>query len=155
MTKRINAIRGTRGKSVWQRNYYEQIIRNEAHLNRVRQYIDDNPAWLGGGPGKSGAAREKGGRNLIQDLDLHLPFLCPGVLTVAVDNRVDGLPGGVYEPGDACVRPCAQIGVNRRHGGVRGAHVGRPFVVDGGFTWRCNRTGDACVRPYTDWSIPP
>ena len=44
VTKRINAIRGTRGKSVWQRNYYEQIIRNEAHLNRVRQYIDDNAA---------------------------------------------------------------------------------------------------------------
>ena len=38
------SIRGTRGKSVWQRNYYEQIIRNEAHLNRVRQYIDDNAA---------------------------------------------------------------------------------------------------------------
>jgi REP element-mobilizing transposase RayT len=29
---------------LWQRNYYEQIIRNERHLTAVRQYIHDNPA---------------------------------------------------------------------------------------------------------------
>jgi len=29
---------------LWQRNYYEHIIRNEAELARIRQYIDDNPA---------------------------------------------------------------------------------------------------------------
>ncbi len=28
----------------WQRNYYEHIIRNDADLNRVRQYIAYNPA---------------------------------------------------------------------------------------------------------------
>jgi REP element-mobilizing transposase RayT len=28
---------------LWQRNYYEQIIRNERHLTAVRQYIDNNP----------------------------------------------------------------------------------------------------------------
>ncbi|WP_299757204.1 transposase [uncultured Chloroflexus sp.] len=28
---------------VWQRNYYEHIIRNEESLNRIRQYIADNP----------------------------------------------------------------------------------------------------------------
>ena len=27
-----------------QRNYYEHIIRDEAGLNRVRRYIDENPA---------------------------------------------------------------------------------------------------------------
>ncbi len=27
----------------WQRNYYEHIIRNEADLNRIRKYIDENP----------------------------------------------------------------------------------------------------------------
>ena len=43
VTRRVNAMRGVKGKSVWQRNYYEQIIRNEAHLNRVRRYIFDNP----------------------------------------------------------------------------------------------------------------
>ncbi|HOV61199.1 MAG TPA: transposase [Candidatus Hydrogenedentes bacterium] len=42
-TKRINILRGTPGMPVWQRNYYEHIIRNNESLNRVRQYIADNP----------------------------------------------------------------------------------------------------------------
>jgi REP element-mobilizing transposase RayT len=29
---------------LWQRNYYEHIIRDETALNRVRRYVDDNPA---------------------------------------------------------------------------------------------------------------
>ena len=29
---------------LWQRNYYEQIIRDEDELQRLRQYISDNPA---------------------------------------------------------------------------------------------------------------
>lgn len=29
---------------LWQRNYYEHVIRNEESLNRIRQYIADNPA---------------------------------------------------------------------------------------------------------------
>ena len=29
---------------LWQRNYYEHIIRSEDSLNRIRQYIVDNPA---------------------------------------------------------------------------------------------------------------
>lgn len=28
---------------IWQRNYYEHIIRNEKSLNKIRQYIIDNP----------------------------------------------------------------------------------------------------------------
>ena len=43
-TKRINTMRGTPGASVWQRNYYEHVIRNESALNRIRQYVADNPA---------------------------------------------------------------------------------------------------------------
>lgn len=46
-TRRINQIRLTPGETVWQRNYYEHIIRNEAACDRIRQYIDLNPAnWL-------------------------------------------------------------------------------------------------------------
>jgi REP element-mobilizing transposase RayT len=29
---------------LWQRNYYEHIVRNDADLDRIRQYIEDNPA---------------------------------------------------------------------------------------------------------------
>jgi putative transposase len=42
-TKRINQLRGTPGARVWQRNYYEHIIDNDEELQRVRQYIEDNP----------------------------------------------------------------------------------------------------------------
>ena len=31
-------------RRLWQRNFYEHIIRNEASLNHIRQYILDNPA---------------------------------------------------------------------------------------------------------------
>ncbi len=42
-TKRINVIRGTPGHPVWQRNYYERVIRGDAEVNHIRQYIIDNP----------------------------------------------------------------------------------------------------------------
>ncbi len=29
---------------LWQRNYYDHIVRNEADLNRIREYIENNPA---------------------------------------------------------------------------------------------------------------
>jgi len=41
--KRINRVRGTPRRPVWQRNYYEHIIRHDKGLNRIRQYIVDNP----------------------------------------------------------------------------------------------------------------
>ncbi len=32
---------------VWQRNYHEHIIRSEASLNAIREYIAGNPAnWM-------------------------------------------------------------------------------------------------------------
>ncbi len=43
VTKRINQNRKTPGAPVWQRNYYEHIIRDEPSLNRIRQYIAENP----------------------------------------------------------------------------------------------------------------
>jgi len=42
-TKRINELRNAPGVPVWQRNYYDHIIRNEVDLNRVREYIARNP----------------------------------------------------------------------------------------------------------------
>jgi REP element-mobilizing transposase RayT len=32
------------GTPIWQRNYYEHIIRNDADLDRIRHYIATNPA---------------------------------------------------------------------------------------------------------------
>jgi REP element-mobilizing transposase RayT len=42
-TKQINKINITTGKSIWQRNYYEHIIRNETDLYYIRNYIQNNP----------------------------------------------------------------------------------------------------------------
>jgi putative transposase len=42
--KQINVLRRTPGRPVWQRNYYEHIIRDDESLHRIRQYIADNPA---------------------------------------------------------------------------------------------------------------
>jgi len=43
VTQRINIIRGTPGQPVWQRNYYEHVIRNEIDLEETREYIQNNP----------------------------------------------------------------------------------------------------------------
>lgn len=40
---RINRLRNSPGIPVWQRNYYEHIIRTERVLQAIRQYISDNP----------------------------------------------------------------------------------------------------------------
>lgn len=42
--KAINRARDSVGQQVWQRNYYERIVRNEAELARIRAYIRNNPA---------------------------------------------------------------------------------------------------------------
>ena len=43
----INQLRGTKETAVWQRGYYERIIRNDRELHATRQYIDDNPVrWV-------------------------------------------------------------------------------------------------------------
>lgn len=45
-TKQINIRRNAAGTPVWQRNYYEHIIRNEESLQHLRQYIHNNPlSW--------------------------------------------------------------------------------------------------------------
>ena len=42
-TNRINALRCTRGAVVWQRNYYEHIVRNEVDHQSIWNYIQVNP----------------------------------------------------------------------------------------------------------------
>jgi len=43
VTKRVNELRHTPGKPVWQRNYWEHIIRDDDDLARVMDYIVNNP----------------------------------------------------------------------------------------------------------------
>ena len=46
-TKQINILPNTPGIPIWQRNYYERIIRDEREMDRVHRYIESNPfTWL-------------------------------------------------------------------------------------------------------------
>ena len=42
-TRQINVLRHAPGLPLWQRNYYERVIRDERELNRIREYILNNP----------------------------------------------------------------------------------------------------------------
>lgn len=41
--RQINQLRNADGVPVWQRNYYEHVIRNEESLNSIPRYIAENP----------------------------------------------------------------------------------------------------------------
>jgi REP element-mobilizing transposase RayT len=42
--RRINQLRGVQGVPVWQRNYYDHVIRSQHDLERTWFYIQTNPA---------------------------------------------------------------------------------------------------------------
>jgi putative transposase len=41
---RVNRLLARIGQPLWQRNYYEHVIRNERTLNAIREYIARNPS---------------------------------------------------------------------------------------------------------------
>jgi REP element-mobilizing transposase RayT len=41
--KRLNQLRNNPGCPVWQRNYFERVIRNDDNLSKAREYIVNNP----------------------------------------------------------------------------------------------------------------
>ncbi|RMH24730.1 MAG: transposase [Planctomycetota bacterium] len=43
VTRKINRLRQSPGMPVWQRNYYDHVIRSERELLRIRTYIQENP----------------------------------------------------------------------------------------------------------------
>lgn len=43
VTYAINGLEKSRGGAIWQRNYYEHVIRNEKELNTIARYIYYNP----------------------------------------------------------------------------------------------------------------
>jgi REP element-mobilizing transposase RayT len=42
-TRRVNVMRNTPGVSLWQRTYYDHVVRTEQGLERIREYIANNP----------------------------------------------------------------------------------------------------------------
>jgi putative transposase len=48
VTYRINQLRGDTNPPIWQRNYYDHIIRNDAEYQNIWDYIETNPDhWRG------------------------------------------------------------------------------------------------------------
>lgn len=43
-SKRINALSNTPGVQLWQRNYWERIIRDDTELDHIQHYIRTNPS---------------------------------------------------------------------------------------------------------------
>jgi hypothetical protein len=51
-SRKINKLLKTPGSTIWHRNYYEHIIRDEADFERVVTYIQQNPLkWEEAGDG--------------------------------------------------------------------------------------------------------
>ena len=64
-SRRINLLRGTVGTYVWQRGYYDRIIRTEAEFNRIKDYILGNPRnWDMDSENPFGEAPHPGARDL-------------------------------------------------------------------------------------------
>ncbi len=87
VTRRINQMRQTPGLPVWQRNYYEHIIRSERELARIRQYIVNNPAqWASDRENPAvGKDERRGDRSLAGR----------GVLQYAPTDDIETIFGGV------------------------------------------------------------
>ncbi len=46
-TKRINQVRGSAGERIFQRSFFDHIIRNENDYKEVWEYIENNPiSWI-------------------------------------------------------------------------------------------------------------
>ena len=95
--RRINALRGISGP-LWQRNYWDTLIRNAKHHRRVRKYIFDNSPTLARisqrGGGLQSAVKKNGGLETAAPLaDASVPAAVQrgGGLQSAVNVRSGGL----------------------------------------------------------------
>lgn len=60
VTRRINGLRASPGEPVWQRNFYEHVIRDAAELDRIVAYIASNPRRWTPADGSFGMERRHG-----------------------------------------------------------------------------------------------
>jgi hypothetical protein len=62
-------------EKLWQRNYYEHIIRDEDDYFRIVDYIENNPIEMGGRPKQVGAIHR--GKDKPGVRTSHYPYGCP------------------------------------------------------------------------------
>ncbi|AFY32102.1 transposase [Calothrix sp. PCC 7507] len=68
VSKRINIILQTKGQSIWQRNFYEHIGREQKALDNIQEYIVNNPQRWADDPENPQANSD------IQDYLFDIPF---------------------------------------------------------------------------------
>lgn len=56
-SREINELPGSTGNPVWQRDYYEHVIRSKTSLNAIRRYIEENVENWGFDPDNPDKAR--------------------------------------------------------------------------------------------------
>ena len=53
VTKQVNLQFGQQGEKIFQRSYYDHVIRNQRDYEEIWQYIENNPRkWILDGKGK-------------------------------------------------------------------------------------------------------
>ena len=57
VTHRINSLRGTPGGRVWQRGFYEEVVRSDKALGLIREYVANNAAQWSLDRGRSTSGR--------------------------------------------------------------------------------------------------
>ncbi len=79
-TVRINELRQTPRVPVWQRNYYEHVVRTEVDLTRIREYVQANPQrWE--------LDRENPDRRGDDEFDRWLASQSPRIQPARIDGR--------------------------------------------------------------------
>ncbi len=61
--RRLNQVRGG-AESLWQRGYFERVVRSERELERLGEYIDNNPIAWTNDPGNPERIEALGSRSL-------------------------------------------------------------------------------------------
>jgi REP element-mobilizing transposase RayT len=92
----VNRLLVRTGQRLWQRNYYEHIIRTEDELNRLREYIIDNPTqWAFDNENPDCIEQSKERRTTKRGLRCYVgadPCACP---VNGKSHKEDGQPRGV------------------------------------------------------------
>ena len=103
-TRRVRACFG-RDVAIWQRGYFDRIVRNERELDAIRDYIATNPSRWGEDGHSHGSHRA--GRHRLQHL--HLAFR----RTVGAPRAAHGRPLRHRQPGRLFDPPILCVGARR------------------------------------------
>jgi REP element-mobilizing transposase RayT len=72
-TKAVNLTRGVSGQKLWQRDYFDHVVRHDRALERIREYIATNSQrWTHDAENVDGSGRDSV-RNWVKQWDIPVP----------------------------------------------------------------------------------